>query len=524
MSVSIAQILRLPSMAGAELVAGRGGINNLVEVVNVLEYAHVSDKTTQLFEQNSFEGNELMITAFAQILDDVEAQLANIRLFHNAGAVGIVLYYVGFLLPEIDPRMIKLCDELDFPLICMPKGKANLRYSESISEIMFAIFQDRQKKQSFVSDLLERASNLPSHQRNLETLLRMLSDHLHASVILRDSATKECTCAFWPRSLSERVDAEQLIRQLGKEKTRVMQLGEGLAYFVRCPQYSNSGRDEQIFMLQHDRCPEPGIQSQTSELIHLFIHIWNQNRGKLVISELVHAIINNDVIQMHRLAGRFHVDVASLNQMWVFHPKVPEADNERLMEQVSEWFGAYSSSVLISRYEQNVVVFTHAPEQHSQRSDIIMALELQLGKAQQYDVVCWDCLKTAANAQQAYLDINQCIGDALKIYPKKALLRPSNILFAKECRRTLGDKDGLRQYRMILEQLSESDALLSTAETYLLDASSNMTATGKMLHVHTNTVKYRLHCIQDVLGYWPGDMPDAYPLYMAVSLKRLMKE
>ena len=39
-----------------------------------------------------------------------------------------------------------------------------------------------------------------------------------------------------------------------------------------------------------------------------------------------------------------------------------------------------------------------------------------------------------------------------------------------------------------------------------------------------NTVKYRLHLIQDLLGYVPGKMPDAFPLYLAVSLHRLMNQ
>ena len=63
-----------------------------------------------------------------------------------------------------------------------------------------------------------------------------------------------------------------------------------------------------------------------------------------------------------------------------------------------------------------------------------------------------------------------------------------------------------------------------TAEVYLLDTSSNMAETAKSLFVHLNTIKYRLRMIQDMLGYAPGKMPDAYPLYVAVALNRLMKE
>ena len=101
-----------------------------------------------------------IITAFANIRNDIETQCENIRRYHSIGAVGFILFYVGFLLPEVDQRLIDLCNELEFPLICMPKGRLNIRYSEIIGEIMFEVFRSRQRESYFVSDLLQRISCL----------------------------------------------------------------------------------------------------------------------------------------------------------------------------------------------------------------------------------------------------------------------------------------------------------------------------------------------------------------------------
>ena len=151
MSVTVSDVMRLPSMVGAEVVAGAQGLNNPVESVTVLEYGYTSDLLEQLFEQNPFEGNELIITAFATISDDVEAQCANIRKYHSVGAVGMILFYVGIILPDIDQKLLDCCDELGFPLISMPRGEYGRLYGEVISEVLFEVFQAQQREHFFVS-------------------------------------------------------------------------------------------------------------------------------------------------------------------------------------------------------------------------------------------------------------------------------------------------------------------------------------------------------------------------------------
>ena len=103
-------------------------------------------------------------------------------------------------MPEIDKRLIELADLLQFPLICMPKNRINLRYSEVICEVMEAIYKDQLKETYFVSEILERISHLPEHQRSIDTVMKMLSDRLRASVILTDASGHLLNAAAWPRT------------------------------------------------------------------------------------------------------------------------------------------------------------------------------------------------------------------------------------------------------------------------------------------------------------------------------------
>ena len=74
MSITLADVLRLPSMAGAEVLSGHNSLLQPVESINVLEYAEISDELEQFFSSNHYEGSELIITAFANIRNDIETQ------------------------------------------------------------------------------------------------------------------------------------------------------------------------------------------------------------------------------------------------------------------------------------------------------------------------------------------------------------------------------------------------------------------------------------------------------------------
>ena len=156
MSLTVAQLVELPCLRRAKVLAGHSGLDRIVNSITVLEYANPTPMQKTLFESIDFWGGELILTGFCNVADDVEAQCANIRMFAAAGEVGMVLYYVGLILPRVDPRLIQLADELGFVLICMPENEPNLRYSEVIHEAMDAIVRDELNNPTFTIDLLEQ--------------------------------------------------------------------------------------------------------------------------------------------------------------------------------------------------------------------------------------------------------------------------------------------------------------------------------------------------------------------------------
>ena len=58
--MTVAEVMKLPSMVGAEVVAGRGGLGYPVESVNVLEYGCPTETLNRFFRANNFDGSDLL--------------------------------------------------------------------------------------------------------------------------------------------------------------------------------------------------------------------------------------------------------------------------------------------------------------------------------------------------------------------------------------------------------------------------------------------------------------------------------
>ena len=62
-----------------------------------------------------------------------------------------------------------------------------------------------------------------------------------------------------------------------------------------------------------------------------------------------------------------------------------------------------------------------------------------------------------------------------------------------------------------------------TLGAYLLDTGCSITASARQLHVHQNTIKYRLSVVANTLGVHPSKMPDNFALYQGIAVRRLLK-
>jgi DNA-binding PucR family transcriptional regulator len=525
MSVTVADILKLPSLRNAEVVAGKGGLRKIVSSISVLESTDPEVLNDSLFHNDDFSGSEIVITSFINIKDDVELQCRNIQRLAEGGEVGLILFYVGIFMKDIDPRLISLADKLDLTLICMPRNRMDLRYSEVISEVMEAIIRDQSSGTSMVVELLERASRLPQHQQTVDTVVKMLSDRIHATVILTDSAGNVLNEAAWPRALSglhSHLKKAPMPITFGKP-VPFPYLPGGLLY--RAQIHSESGQNMELFIIREGETLAGGVFQQAVEIVQLAVRLWSQQHDKVVISELFNAIMRDEPMKMRRLADLFHINVALIHVMWIVMPgSGNEGFSPDTLKMARDLAKQYCKTSFADIYENCLVIFMDGPrslqDTDALREDLLLQLPGDI------TLTMFRNLKDTAAVREAYLTNHDYIADVRKIFPERACFSREEIFFAKACRQRIAQ--GEASVTEVLSVLSPLDKERDTGElkrtlaVYLLDAGLSMSKTAEKLFLHKNTIKYRLKCMSNLFGYQVGSMPYSVRLYEAMAVERLL--
>ena len=168
MNVTVADCLKLPTLREAQLIAGAKGTDRAVSSVSVLEWPE-----TNLLSDELIVGNELIISALVTIKGDVARQCSVLRHLRSMGAAGLVLFYVGVFIPRIDEALIAVADEINLPLIAMPFGRLDFRYSDVITDVVEYIHNRRMHGNYYATELMNSIALLEPQQRNINTALRL---------------------------------------------------------------------------------------------------------------------------------------------------------------------------------------------------------------------------------------------------------------------------------------------------------------------------------------------------------------
>lgn len=532
MSITIKDLLQLPSLTQAEVIAGNKGLSHIVSSISVLEYAQPSCLQDELFQHNEFQGGEIVISALISIKEDVEAQCACIKRLHEAGEVGLILYYVGIFLPDIDERLIKLADALSFPLICMPKHRMDLRYSEVIQEVMEWILKDRKEDTYIVVDMLDRIAALPAHQRSMDSVLRLLSDRFHASYYLIDSSYHVLNEAAWPKKAN--IEWETLLPIIIKQSIREgmvsHQINDHQLYLTQVPIY-NEGNTMALWIIKENAIIEADLLKQMQEILQLFVNIWSQQHGAVRHEELIRAILNDEPAKMRRLADILNISVSEIHSMWVIKTMNTTQKQQTLLtlQRLSEEFLHQHYQLVISSIMEDTLVIFMAEEIIKGNEGILKDLFVEeLHQHALHALVCGSyTLVDTTSVRHAYMDIQTYLETAVQLYPKHTYLSLKEVQYAKQVRQHIDEGEEHIQNILSILQFTARDEhqkqeLLDTLAAYLLDGDMRMQKTAELLFVHKNTVKYRIHLLQEKLHSPIDKLPEALDYYLACALRRLL--
>ncbi len=516
MSVSIADIMKLPSLRNAKVIAGHRGLRKIISSITVLETSDIDvpSNSTHL-------SDELLITGFLSSYKDYDEQFRIVKALVDGGDPGLIIYYLGVFVKKLDPRIIRYANEHDFVIICMPENQPLLRYSSAINDVMTAIVKDRLSGGSIAVSLIEQISTMSPEQQSVETMLRLLSERLSASIILTDSNLRALGEAPWPQD-AERI-SESLKNTVLSESVSgsvsLPRLKSGLIY--RRSIHGASGAKLEMFAVTLGNALTDRELDQAAECVQLALNLWGQHHGTAVISELISAIIMNEPVKMRSLAEMFNIDVMSVHRLWIFSGAEFTRD---MPPRISEAAARYCKTAFADIFEGSLVLFS---------SDIPDNEAFEKLLDEMFSVIPEEAVatvfnneKTTSDVRRDYLMNKNFLDDARKIIPGRRVLFGGDIEFAETCRKKIDrGEESIDDALAILSSLDnkrDGELLKNTLAVYLLDADQNIQRTAELMFVHKNTVKYRLKLMSECFGFPVGTMPASYHVYKAVALRRII--
>ena len=182
MALTLKEALNFGGLFGATVVAGEEGLDKKIESVSVLEVAESGISKWVL-------KNQLYITSFYAISDNVEQQKIVIKSLIEYGCCGLVLCYVGVWIQEIDVEIIKFCNEKKFPLI---QARTDVSYIEIMNPIINYLYEEDTQASAINDYSMIRNDflDLIVNEENTESILKKINQRLGKRISYYDTYGK----------------------------------------------------------------------------------------------------------------------------------------------------------------------------------------------------------------------------------------------------------------------------------------------------------------------------------------------
>ncbi len=521
MSITIKDCLSLPSMGLGRVVAGKAGLDKIVSSVSVLEFVEHEGRNLYIFTPN-----ELTLSAFYELRNDVDRQCEAICDLANTGSVGLVLFYVGKVVHRVDKKLIQIADKLDFPLIVLENDSYRIKYSDIISDVMEAIIQDQHYAKDFVSSTEKRLFQVPIELRTMENLLHIMSDHYKCSLLLSSSQT--CFFVPYPPSLTPK-DPNYYYHQFHATPTgyykREVVCGD-LRLLLYKMDFSGA---EQTRMTLYAACQNTRlnerIMSDMCTCIGFFSSVWGYSLKLTSPQSLLSLIFKAEESAAASYLRNACISFDRICNLIIISPG--NRSPKPLQQEICRCFDEYHKFYLADVIDGRLVILSSFALAESFDSALFADL---LHFAEHYDEKASFFIdsgsKDIASLKSTYRDYFKNEHALQKIFLNRRRWDNHDIMLSREVISLSETNSKRTQYLsdIIAALKQDQEDLLNTLAIYMIDCDSKLNAAAKMLYLHRNTVTYRLNKARQLTNTNFTLMPAAYDFYTALALWRIQEE
>lgn len=557
-SVHVDEILNLSSFRGSQVVAGNEGISRVVTSITVGELPDTPDWLV---------GGELVLTTGYYMKDDVGKQCKWLKELIESG-VSALCIKPGRFMGKISEELKELADCYKFPVIELPISSYWAILIKDVTEHI----QDYQKS------IIHRTENI--HNRlteivleggGVQTIVNTLSELSENPIILEDCLFNTIAIGQHETSMEEDFIAYRQSKEYKrrfKQKREVKELIKNRVKKLIYHQFDNKEESfrqvtipiianqvlygfisliEKNKKMKHiDRIAlEHGATTVALELMKTRVSIENDRRVRnLIITELLEGNIDHAMASYSKL-GEGNIFKSSIvillkfpgfNQMWVDQSNENffiENLEDKLIREVRKHYLGKNSDAVVNINGDVCLVIYHYPQDLSPKSALYKAKEITK------DVIKdltknFSISSTFAGIGEPSIELSsishsyQTALKALKLSEKFLSDSPIAVYDELGIMRILSlinDQKELEHFcqemigPLINHDNDKDDQMCETLDIFL-KTNGNISESSKILHVHPNTLSYRIRKIKSIINKDIYDAQVRHQLYLALMIKK----
>lgn len=509
-TVSVGDALRLPALAGARVVGGRGGLRRPIRAVNVMEVPDILDWV---------KPDELLLTTAYPLRDDPVALDALLPELADRGLAGIALKPARYI-QAIPPAMIEAADRHDFPLIELPPGAS---FNEIITAILTVILNAQAARLQRSAEIHDRFTSIVLSGGGLREIAEALAELIGRPVAIVDGqgVTRWRTSDGAPTSeLDERDGMVVQPIQVGAERygAVLVEGGDGELGADRLEAIEYAATVAALRQVQARAVAEADRRFQAVCLEELVTgHVTDRS----VLMERATAFdwdltIPRSVLlaEVEAVAGRPFSTLAGTAEEAASRYRLAEAAQATLGPEAIIWERSREIGALVAAPDPRALrAAASAFQAEATRRLPGAVVSVGIGQPAPDPL---DLHASHTQARQA-LSVGRWAHGPGRLTPFDELgidrllvaLPASDV--ASFCDVTLGSLEAYDG--------AHGTSLVATLEAFL--ATRNAALVARQLYLHYNTLKNRLSKIEDVIGPFLDDPDQCLSLSLALRLRRL---
>ena len=174
MAITVRDALRIGGLVEARVLAGKRGLDNVIRAVDIID---VPDAAIW------FRRDSLLSTTFYALKDNIEAQLQMLEDIASCGGAALIIFSPERYISYIDHKLIEKADQLNLPLLQMP----DCSYIDVIVPVMSQILDKQVQALEYAHEVHTMMTDIVLKGSGLKELLTSLAALLRHPVIMADA-------------------------------------------------------------------------------------------------------------------------------------------------------------------------------------------------------------------------------------------------------------------------------------------------------------------------------------------------